>query len=127
MTVKFTRKSVIKEGILAVEQLELHIHPALQVAMGDLFISQIQSKSIHFLLETHSEHLMLRFLRRIRETEAGDLPPGKWPLEPDQLAVYYIEQSEKGIKATAIGVDEEGEFVDRWPKGFFSERMKELF
>lgn len=117
----------IKEGILAVEQPELHIHPALQVALGDLFISQVQSKSIHFLLETHSEHLMLRFLRRIREKEAGDLPPGKWPLEPDQLAVYYIEQSEKGIKASSIRVDEEGEFVDRWPKGFFSERMKELF
>lgn len=117
----------IKEGILAVEQPELHIHPALQVAMGDLFISQIQSKSIHFLLETHSEHLMLRFLRRIRETKTGELPPGKWPLSSDQLAVYYIEQSEKGIKASSIGVDEEGEFVDRWPKGFFSERMKELF
>jgi len=117
----------IKNGIFAIEQPELHIHPALQVALGDLFISQIQEKDVMFLLETHSEHLMLRLLRRIRETGANELEPGKWPLTPDQLAVYYVEQGENGVTLTQLRVDTEGEFVDRWPKGFFGERMKELF
>lgn len=117
----------IKNGIFAIEQPELHIHPALQVALGDLFISQIQEKNVMFLLETHSEHLMLRLLRRIRETGANELEPGKWPLTPEQLAVYYVEQGENGVTLTQLRVDTEGEFVDRWPKGFFSERMKELF
>ena len=117
----------LKEGILAIEQPELHIHPRLQIAMGDLFISQIQEKALCFLLETHSEHLMLRFLRRIRETHEKELPPGKIPLQPEQLAVYFIEQSPEGIRATPIRISQEGEFIDRWPHGFFGERMEELF
>jgi hypothetical protein len=117
----------IKEGMLAIEQPELHIHPALQVALGDLFISKVQERGLCFLLETHSEHLMLRFLRRIRETGEGSLPPGKEPLKPDQLGVYYVERGEKGISLTRIRVDQEGEFIDHWPKGFFSERAEELF
>jgi len=117
----------VKEGLFAIEQPELHIHPALQVAIGDLFISCIQESQICFLLETHSEHLMLRFLRRIRETDEDNLPPGKDPLNPDQLAVYYVEQSGTGVSLFPIRVSEDGEFIDRWPKGFFSERAEELF
>jgi len=117
----------IKEGLLAIEQPELHIHPAFQVALGDLFISRIRESRICFLLETHSEHLMLRFLRRIRETDEDDLPPGKDLLKPDQLAVYYVEQDGTGVSLFSIRVSEDGEFIDRWPKGFFSERAEELF
>jgi hypothetical protein len=117
----------IKEGILAIEQPELHIHPALQVALGDLFISRSRESQVCFLLETHSEHLMLRFLRRIRETDEGNLPPGKDPIRPNELAVYYVEQGKTGVSALPIRISEDGEFIDRWPKGFFSERMEELF
>ena len=110
-----------------IEQPEIHIHPALQVALGDLFISRSRESQVCFLLETHSEHLMLRFLRRIRETDEGNLPPGKDPLRPDQLAVYYVEQGETGVSVFPIRISEDGEFVDRWPKGFFKERADELF
>ena len=116
----------IKEGIFAIEQPELHIHPALQVALGDLFIARIRESQVRFLLETHSEHLMLRFLRRIRETDEGDLPPGKDPLRPDELAVYYIQQAATGVSVLPIRISEDGEFIDRWPKGFFEEREEEL-
>lgn len=117
----------IKEGILAVEQPELHIHPALQVALGDLFISRLNQSPTMFVLETHSEHLMLRLLRRIRETGEGELPPGKAPLSPEQLSVYYVEQGKDGISIAPIRIGMDGDFIDRWPKGFFDERMQELF
>ena len=119
-----------QQGVLAIEQPELHIHPALQVALGDLFIEEINSdNNINggkiFLLETHSEHLMLRFLRRIRETnEQG--PSGKKALKPSELSIYFVEQGENGISCLPMRVDEDGEFVDRWPKGFFEEREREL-
>jgi hypothetical protein len=116
----------IKEGLLAIEQPELHIHPALQVALGDLFISRCRESQVCFLLETHSEHLMLRFLRRIRETGEGNLPPGKDPLTPDRLAVYHVEQTGTGVSVLPIRINEDGEFIDRWPKGFFEEREEEL-
>ena len=116
----------VKEGLLAIEQPELHIHPAFQVALGDLFISRIRESQVCFLMETHSEHLMLRLLRRIRETSEDELPPGKWPLKPDQLAVYYVEQGDEGVTLTKIRIDQDGEFIDHWPKGFFDEREDEL-
>lgn len=115
-----------QRGIIAVEQPELHIHPAFQVALGDVFISQVQDRDLYFLLETHSEHLILRFLRRIRETNEGSLPPGKLPINPDQIAVYYIEHRQDGIIVNALRIDETGEFIDSWPKGFFEEREREL-
>lgn len=116
-----------KEGIVSIEQPELHIHPALQVTLGDLFISQIQEKGPCFILETHSEHLMLRFLRRIRETSEGNLSADNSALTPDQLAIYYIEPGENGMTVSRIRVDQDGEFMDRWPHGFFNERVEELY
>jgi hypothetical protein len=33
----------------------------------------------------------------------------------------------KECNSARSGVDKEGEFIDRWPKGFFEERAEELF
>ncbi|HDH05193.1 MAG TPA: DUF3696 domain-containing protein [Nitrospirae bacterium] len=114
-------------GIVAIEQPELHIHPAFQVALGDLFISQVREQDVCFLLETHSEHLLLRMLRRIRETQENELPVDAPSLSPDKLSIHYIEQTEKGMSITPLQVDETGEFVNKWPRGFFEERDEELF
>jgi hypothetical protein len=117
-----------RSGFVVIEQPELHIHPALQVALGDLFIEQIQKNpDLIFILETHSEHMMLRFLRRIRETGENNLPPKAPPLTPDKLSIYFSEKAENGIDFTPIRVDEDGDFIDRWPQGFFNERAEELF
>lgn len=114
-------------GIIAIEQPELHIHPAFQVALGDLFISQSQVNESVFLLETHSEHLLLRLLRRIRETKDDELPPGVSPLEPAQLSVNYIEQTEDGLRIRQLLVSRDGDSLGEWPNGFFEERAGELF
>jgi len=120
-------------GILAVEQPELHVHPAIQVGLGDLFIHAVQASenSVGFgkalLIETHSEHIMLRLLRRIREATEGELPPGVIGLAPDDLSVIYVENDGEGVRFRPLRVDSEGEFIDRWPKGFFDERAEELF
>ena len=87
------------------------------------------------LVETHSEHIMLRLLRRIRETTENELPPGAPPLHPGEVAVVYVElpQSDdmaagaSSVKFTPIRISDEGDFVDRWPKGFFEERVEEVF
>jgi hypothetical protein len=122
-----------QQGILAIEQPELHVHPAIQVGLGDLFIQAVQtSESIvgagkTLLVETHSEHIMLRLLRRIRETTENEVPPGVIGLSPDDLSVIYVESGDGGVRFRPLRVDSEGEFIDRWPKGFFEERAEELF
>jgi len=115
------------EGIIAMEQPELHIHPALQVALGDLFITRANESDACFLIETHSEHLILRLLRRIRETTENELEPGIDGFLPDQLAVNFIENEGNGATITSISVNEDGDFESKWPKGFFKERARELF
>ena len=53
-----------RAGILIIEQPELHIHPAIQVRLGDLFIHTTQSENDYansrksLLIETHSEHII---------------------------------------------------------------------
>jgi hypothetical protein len=114
-------------SLFAVEQPELHIHPRIQCNLGDVFAREAnQNDGRIFLIETHSEHLILRLLRRIRETTEGELPPGKPALKPEHVAVYYIEGGPEGMKATPIAVTDDGDFSTRWPAGFFPERVEEL-
>lgn len=120
-------------GLLILEQPELHVHPAIQVELGDLLIHAINANKEDVIagkslvVETHSEHIMLRLLRRIRETAEGELPPGKLSLTPDLLSIVYVEPTDDGVNFQPLRIDEEGEFVDRWPSGFFNERADELF
>ena len=114
---------------LIIEQPELHLHPGLQCRLGDLFIQQIHEQPGKlFLLETHSEHLLLRLMRRIRETAEGDLPLGHPGLDAEKLSVNFIDWSPTNgtqIGRLQIGVD--GDSLGKWPDGFFEERAGELF
>jgi predicted ATPase len=99
----------------------------VQVALGDLLIAGMRPDERMLMIETHSEHLLLRLLRRIRETTDGELPESHPGLRAEQLAVVYVESEDGRIDVTALRVDETGEFRDRWPRGFFRERESELF
>ncbi len=79
------------------------------------------------IIETHSEHLILRLIRRIRETHDGDLPVSAPAFKPDKLSVLYVERTTEGSSVRRLHVDPSGEFIERWPKGFFEERSEELF
>lgn len=114
------------ERMLAIEQPELHVHPRLQAAMGDLFIEAIATKNHRFIIETHSEHLILRLLRRIRETEAGKAPENR-QLRTDDLGIYYLKQEGGTTRVSRIEVDVKGEFIQPWPDDFFEIDFFERF
>lgn len=114
-------------GITLIEQPELHNHPSVELGLGDLFVETINQKHCRFILETHGEHLILRILRRIRETSEEELPEGVKGLLPDEVAVYHVERNADGVTVKRLRIDESGEFIDKWPLGFFRERAKELF
>lgn len=109
-----------------IQQPELHLHPKAQCELGDVFIVALNSGTPS-VIETHSEHLILRLLRRIRESTDSDTMPGDLKIDCDSVRILYFEADALGTKVHTIRIDEEGEFLDLWPKGFFSEREQELF
>lgn len=114
------------DRLLAIEQPELHIHPRLQAEIADLFIEAIHQNKHRFIIETHSEHLILRLLRRIRETEKDKAPPNR-TLRTDDIAIYYLKQTEGTSQALQIDVDVKGEFIQPWPDDFFDIDFYERF
>jgi len=117
-----------KSGLVAIEEPESNIHPKFQVVLADLFITQAKANpGVLFLVETHSEHLMLRCLRRIRETSEGEVSEDEPSLKPEDIAVHFVEPGDDGPRIHRIRIDEDGEFLDPWPRGFFRERSKELY
>lgn len=113
--------------LIAIEQPELHVHPALQTELADLFIQSTQERGNRFLIETHSEHLILRLLRRVRETTDGELENPSHALRPEDLCVLYVEPTDQGSRVIELPVTADGDFRVPWPGGFFAERVTELF
>jgi len=113
---------------LLMEQPELHLHPRLQTRLGDILIDSVFRRENQFIIETHSEHLILRLMRRIRETNEGRLPEGKTPLSADELAVVFVDSHEELASIIRVlDVDEDGELIGGWPGTFFDEDFEEQF
>lgn len=113
-----TKKSGFSKRFVWVEQPEIHLHPKLQANLADFFIeSALKKKSaVNWIIETHSEALILRIQRRIRE--------GK--LNPNNVSINYVSRK-TGTSSTIkeLRLDDNGLFIDQWPDGFFEESYKE--
>ena len=118
----------LKRRLIAIEQPELHLHPAIQSELADVFLKSALHHENKIIIETHSEHLILRILRRIREsTESGNKNSSHLHVEPDHVSVVYVQPTDTGSRVFEIPLTSEGEFGAHWPEGFFGERVKELF
>lgn len=109
------------------EQPELHLHPKSQLAIADLLIFHKTKHWYPVIVETHSEHIVLRLLRRIRRTTSGEETDREKRVHPEDVAINYAQATPDGLQIKLLRVDSEGEFIDRWPGGFFEERGEELF
>lgn len=114
----FVVQSLVSEKqIISIEQPEVHVHPRLQADLGDLLAEAIQKpRQNQFIIETHSEHLILRLQRLVYEKK----------IKPEDVSVIYISRGPEGAKSEGLRLDEEGDFIDEWPDGFFPERLREL-
>jgi len=121
-----SRASALKQQTLMIEQPELHLHPKMQANLVDLFITFIQNTESRrtILLETHSEAMLLRVQKRIREGS----------LDPNSVQVIYVDQTPEspdspkgeGNFAFALPLDENGDFIMPMPNSFSSLRFEDL-
>lgn len=102
--------------VVAIEQPELHLHPAIQAKLTDVFIASIKlaqenGYTLQLLLETHSQTIVNRFGRAI----------AKRKLDPNNISVVLFDKS-LDSNQTAVRIshyNKEG-YLQDWPLGFFA-------
>lgn len=103
------------ESIFIAEQPEIHLNPKLQVSLADLFV-YVAKQGKRVVLETHSEHLLLRLRRLIAEDK----------ISSNQVALYFVEKEGMVSKIREVPIHNNGYIPnDQWPKDFFQEALNE--
>jgi hypothetical protein len=105
--------------LIAIEQPELHLHPALHARLADLFVtmaglSREKNVPVRFFLETHSPTIIERIGQLIEAQR----------LKPEDVQVLLFERGRESHQATTATVrpthyDSKGVLQD-WPFGFLS-------
>ena len=104
----------ISETIVVIEQPELHLHPAFQSKMIDIFVSliEVMNKSrnrIKLLIETHSEAMINRL---------GELVSNNKILSND-INLVLVEKDGEVSNFKQTTYNNQG-FIEEWPIGFLS-------
>jgi len=139
---------------VVVEQPELHLHPRAQAQLADMFVDEIYSfpdplpddfdlgqylenqehlSQVSFVLETHSENLLLRLRRRIAETSAkkqSRVCGFEGYLANEEVNLYFVHRlhDEGFSEVTRIPLTDFGDFKIKPDgfAGFFSNDLQEL-
>ncbi len=106
---------IIPGQTLVLEQPEIHLHPKLQMELADFFVSMVLSGK-KVLIETHSDHIINRIVRRIIEDEKFDLQ--------SKTNILFFEQGESN-SINPIEIDSDRGIIN-WPKGFFDQASEEM-
>jgi hypothetical protein len=140
--------------MLMIEQPELHLHPRAQAELADLFVERIRfvpdearlkeldeakakveiehqrtqwlaAPRPRFLLETHSEHMLLRLRLRIAEQYSMDKPD----LLADDIRIYFVDRPEGAGRSTVerVEIGRLGQMsAPKGFRGFFAADLDEL-
>lgn len=103
------------------EQPEIHLHPSVQSGLADLFVEAVamredgRPRETQLIVESHSEHLLRRLLRRVAEEQ----------VDPASVRCYVVDAAESGSRIARLEVDELGN-VHNWPERFFGDPAEDL-
>lgn len=100
---------------IILEQPEIHLHPAVQAGLADVFIDVIKNRGVQIILESHSEHLLRRLQRRMAEEK----------LVQDDVALYFTRMEDGESKLDELDIDAYGN-IRNWPENFFGDEMGDL-
>ncbi len=101
-----------ESSIILSEQPEIHLNPKIQSKIADFIVNFHKEKS--FIIETHSEHLLLRLQRNI----------AKGLISPEDISIYYFHLSKENTEIIDIGIRDDGVF-EKWPTRFFEDFLLE--
>lgn len=104
-----------KGSTLLLEQPEIHLHPNLQMQLADYFIS-IALSGKNVIVETHSDHIINRLVRRIVEDDTFNLS--------SLINIFFISSTPSGSIYEKVKIDDKRGIVN-WPDGFFDQSATE--
>jgi hypothetical protein len=94
-----------------IEEPEMHLHPAAHAELADLYLRTARATGTRFLIETHSETLLLRLRRRIAESDNE--------YGPDMVGIFVVDQRDGVSTVRRVSLDSLGNLGDEWPGGYF--------
>ena len=124
-SVRRTFRPVEMRKLIAIEQPELHLHPALQARLADVLVETIYGNKTKnrneskddvirptYIIETHSESLINRLGQLVHK--------GKIDHDDIQILVFSKSENETDVKAEIreVRFSKEGNLTN-WPYGFF--------
>lgn len=129
-------EAIYNGRLVYVEQPELHLHPRMQGQLMDLIIDRwIEKPDSQFILETHSESMLLRLQKRIRNDEkfSADLVSiiyvesvEEFDDESPSLDVQLSNTKNRWNVIREISLDNYGDVIDPFPESFASLRLEDL-
>jgi predicted ATPase len=105
---------VPRGSTVILEQPEIHLHPLAQANLADVIVNAAVHRGVQVIVESHSEHLLLRLQRRIAEEKIGS----------GDVALYFCNITDRGSTLERLQLDLLGK-IENWPKSFMGDAFGE--
>ena len=105
---------VPRGSTVILEQPEIHLHPLAQANLADVIINAAVHRGVQVIVESHSEHLLLRLQRRIAEEKIGSV----------DVALYFCDVTDRGSMLDRLQLDLLGK-IENWPTNFMGDAFGE--
>lgn len=111
-----------EEYTIAIEEPEIHLHPAYQSLLADMIVEAYKKYNIHFIVETHSEYL----IRKLQVLVAGKGDNPDLQISNDDVSVLYVNSpkdvADKDMpQVKKIEIYKDGYLDDTFGPGFYDE------
>lgn len=105
----------VPEGSTVIlEQPEIHLHPLAQANLADVIINVAINRKIQVVLESHSEHFLLRLQTRIAEDV----------ISSSDVKLYFCDAPNGVSEVRRLEIDLLGS-IQNWPKNFMGDSFGE--
>ncbi|HEY6632885.1 MAG TPA: DUF3696 domain-containing protein, partial [Rhizobiaceae bacterium] len=106
----------VPEGsIVILEQPEIHLHPSVQSGLADVILTASSTRNLQVIVESHSEHMLRRFQRRIAEEKYSSA----------DAKMFFVGQDKGDASLNDLKLNLFGE-IENWPENFFGDELGEI-
>lgn len=102
-------------SIVLVEQPELHLHPSIQSGLADVMLDVARERHVQIVVESHSEHMLRRFQRRVAEGA----------FRASDVRLYFVGSANGEAQLDSLRLNDWGG-IENWPENFFGDEFGEI-